>query len=228
MYCSQCGVEVNSDAKFCQSCGGVIQPSHSSAREILINQSDTFSVDLHPWRRFFARTVDQIILGTLGIFILICIYALIGGFIYYLFPQDFDGFLEGLGDSSITVFSSLFVLFWIPTVEAAFIATAGMTPGKLIFGISVLRVDGEKLSYRVALKRVFLVLIQGQGFYIPLVSIFTQLFAYRRLKKTATTLWDKSVGSVVTHKKWGVIRAIASVVVVFVTLLITKFLLTLE
>jgi len=71
-------------------------------------------------------------------------------------------------------------------------------------------------------------LIQGQGIYIPLVSIFTRLFAYRSLKKTATTPWDKSVVSVVTHKKWGVIRAIASVVVVLVTLLIIKFLLTLE
>jgi len=126
------------------------------------------------------------------------------------------------------VFSFLLVLFWIPVVEAAFIATAGTTPGKLIFGISVLRVDGKKLSYGVALKRAFLVLIQGQGFYIPLVSIFTQLFAYIRLKKTATTLWDKSVGSVVTHKKWSVIKAIASVVVVFMILLITNFLLTLE
>src|SRR3546814_12019146 len=52
------------------------------------------------------------------------------------------------------------------------------------------------------------IFVQGVGFGIPFVALFTQLFAYRRLTKTGTTLWDTSAGAVVLHKKWGVVRAL--------------------
>jgi hypothetical protein len=48
------------------------------------------------------------------------------------------------------------------------------------------------LSFSEALNRSFLVFVQGVGLGIPFVALFTQLFAYRRLTKTGTTLWDTS------------------------------------
>lgn len=183
----------------------------SASSDASIDQAKTFLGGIHhPWRRFFARTVDLL---TLGMLILLLLSFLVG----YLFPQNVESFVKAL-ENPITAGIILY-LFWLPA-EAALIATTGTTPAKWIFGISVLAVGSKKLSYSAALKRAFLVWIQGEGFGIPFVTLFTRLFAYRRLTKTGTTLWDTSVGSVVTHKKWGVVRATASVFAVLLAMMI--------
>ena len=46
------------------------------------------------------------------------------------------------------------------------------------------------------------------------------LFAYRRLTRTGTTLWDASTSAVVLHKKWGVFRALACTAAVFAVLIL--------
>lgn len=241
MYCSQCGAEISTNARFCQSCGAevksqprkenqemshaaTIEPSKISgmseynrstvacdANETTIEHSKAFPGGIHhPWRRFFARTVDLL---TIGMLILLTVAFCVG----YLFPQNVVGFVKAL-ENPITA-GIIIYLLWLP-VEAAFLAMTGTTPAKWVFGISVVSNNGGKLSYATAFKRAFQVWIQGEGLGIPLVALVTRIFAYKRLTKTGTTLWDTSVGSVVTHKKWGVIRATASVVVVLVALMI--------
>lgn len=60
----------------------------------------------------------------------------------------------------------------------------GTTPAKWLFGISVEHPGGNLLSFSEVLNRSFLVFVQGVGFGIPFVALFTQLFAYRRFTKT--------------------------------------------
>jgi len=57
-------------------------------------------------------------------------------------------------------------------------------------------------------------------FGIPFVALFTQLFAYRRLTKTGTTLWDTSTSAEVLHRKWGVFRALMCTAAVFAVLIL--------
>jgi uncharacterized RDD family membrane protein YckC len=121
---------------------------------------------------------------------------IIGGFLLYL------------------VLNLVLTLIWIPA-EAAFLSRFGATPTKWLFGIRVVHSSGQFLSYSQALKRSFLVWIQGMGLGIPFVALFTQLFAYRRLTTTGMTLWDTSTSAVVTHKQWGVLRAVMCTAVVF-------------
>lgn len=64
-----------------------------------------------------------------------------------------------------------------------------------------------------------MVFVQGVGFGIPFVALFTQLFAYRRLTKTGTTLWDTSTGAVVPTKS-GEYSALACTVAVFAVLIL--------
>jgi uncharacterized RDD family membrane protein YckC len=234
MYCSQCGAETNSDARFCQYCGAELKKEKnakivqmpqftegetrkipqknesaitSSAGKATIDQSKTFLGGTHhPWRRFFARSVDILILGVPILLIF-----------FFLIAQNIKVLVIVL-ENQITAGMILYIL-WIP-VEAAFISTLGTTPAKWIFGISVLSTTGKKLSYAAALKRAFLVWVQGEGLSIPVVALFTRLLAYQRLTKTGTTLWDISAGSVVTHKKWGIIRTTASVIVVLISVMI--------
>jgi len=237
MYCSQCGTAANPEARFCQRCGAALKnetsgviartdPTESKpksdAHQAKLEQSSDTGVGPkdqsktflggihHPWRRFFARTVDLL---SLGLLILFLFSFLIG----ILFPQNIGGYVKAI-ENPITAGIFLYLL-WLP-VEAAFLAVTGTTPAKWVFGIRVLSIEGHKLSYSHALKRVFLVWVQGEGLGIPIVALFTRLFAYKRLTKTGTTLWDASVNSVVTHKKWGAIRSVASVLVVLLVMII--------
>ncbi|MBT9137222.1 MAG: hypothetical protein DDT34_02310 [Firmicutes bacterium] len=165
----------------------------------------------HPWRRFFARTVDVSTIGLL-------LFFLVAFTVDATMPAKAEGFAKALENPIIAVF--LFYLVWIPA-EAAFLALLGTTPAKWLFGIRVVHSNGESLSFSEALNRSFLVWVQGVGLGIPFVTLFTQLFAYRRLTKTGTTLWDTSTGAVVTHhQQWGVLRAIMCVAVVFAVLVL--------
>ncbi len=141
----------------------------------------------HPWRRCFARFIDSILIATPITFLLI---YLIASFI------------------PISILTAIIAqsLLWLP-IEALFISRLRATPGKWIFGIHITNQSGENLSFEQALKRVWLVIFQGQALGLPLISFVTQTFAFFRLKNTGTTLWDTSIGSVVTHKKWTFIRA---------------------
>lgn len=162
----------------------------------------------HPWRRFFARQVDVSIVGLLVVILL----ALTVG---VAMPTKAEGLAKALENPII---AGIFLyLVWIPA-EAAFLAMFGTTPAKWLFGIRVVHANGEAFSFSEALKRSFLVCVQGVGLGIPIVALLTHLFAYRRLTGTGTTLWDTSTNAVVTHREWGVLRALLCVAVVFAVL----------
>lgn len=240
MFCEKCGAETTQKAKYCQSCGAELNtmdsfvseqigtsPEHSVASDseqydegtenTPKNESKTFLGGIyHPWRRFFARTVDVMLSGIL-------IFLLFSFLIGYLFPQNIDGFVKFIENPIVATI--VLGLLWLP-FEALFLSVAGTTPAKWIFGIRVINKTGEKLSYSSALKRAFLVFVQGEGFGIPLVTLVTRLFAYRRLTNTGTTLWDTSIDSVVTHKKWGVVRAIFCVFITLFVLVLMSILIS--
>ncbi len=190
---SQCAVGSSDSAQF-----AAIQASRGSSEGANFEK-------LHPWRRFFARSVDVTSSGVL--------LFMIAGVIVGVFLPDnaVDAFLK-LMESQILVGVYIYVL-WIPA-EAMFLAVSGTTPAKWVFGIRVLDANGLRMSFGVSLKRAILVWAQGDGFGVPFITLFTRIFAYSRLKSTGTTRWDTSVNSVVVHKHWGVMRTIVCFLVV--------------
>ncbi len=164
----------------------------------------------HPWRRLFARTVDICTAGLVLFMILIFAFSA-------TMPEQAAGFVKAIENPIIA--SVVLYLIWLPA-EALLLSLFGTTPAKWLFGIRVAHADGNVLSFSESLNRSFLVFVQGVGLGIPFVALFTQLFAYRRLTKTGTTLWDTSSSAVVLHKKWGVFRALACTAAVFVVLIL--------
>ena len=214
MFCGNCGAEFKSGDKFCQNCGeklvianskspniddiknlseipeAIPSDIHSSDGKVSLNNEKTklyLDGSYHPWRRFFARTID---LFTLGLLIFLIVAFLIG----YLFPSLSNDVSKLLSNEIIA--GLVLYLLWLPA-EAAFISLAGTTPGKWLFGIRVFKVNGALLSYSDALERSALVWFKGDGLGIPIVAMFARAIAYDKLKKTGTTSWDKTVGSVV-------------------------------
>ena len=164
----------------------------------------------HPWRRLFARTVDICTAGLVLFMLLIFAFST-------TMPEQAAGFAKAIENPIIA--SVVLYLIWLPA-EALLLSLFGTTPAKWLFGIRVAHPGGNPLSFAAALNRSFLVFVQGVGFGIPFVALFTQLFAYRRLTKTGTTLWDTSTTAVVLHKKWGVFRALACTAAVFAVLIL--------
>jgi uncharacterized RDD family membrane protein YckC len=168
----------------------------------------------HPWRRLFARTVDICTAGFL--LFLLLIFALSA-----TMPEQAAGFAKAIENPIIA--SVVLYLVWLPA-ESLFLSLFGTTPAKWLFGIRVTHTGGDLLSFSEALNRSFLVFVQGVGLGIPFVALFTQIFAYRRLTKTGTTLWDTSANAVVLHKEWGVLRAFVCTAAVFSVLILMSIL----
>lgn len=176
-----------------------------------VDQSKKFlGGEHHPWRRLFARTVDICTAGLVLFMLLIFAFSA-------TMPEQAAGFAKAIENPIIA--SVVLYLIWLPA-EALLLSLFGTTPAKWLFGIQVAHQGGNLLSFAAALNRSFLVFVQGVGFGIPFVALFTQLFAYRRLTKTGTTLWDTSTTAVVLHKKWGVFRALACTATVFAVLIL--------
>lgn len=176
-----------------------------------VDQSKSFlGGQHHPWRRLFARTVDICTGGFLLFFLLI--FALSA-----TMPEQAAGFAKAIENPIIA--SVVLYLIWLPA-EAALLSRFGTTPAKWLFGIRVEHPGGDLLFFSEAMNRSFQVFVQGVGLGIPFIALFTQLFAYRRLTKTGTTLWDTAISAVVLHKKWGVLRALVCTATVFVVLIL--------
>lgn len=177
--------------------------------ESMDQSKEFFGGKYHPWRRLFARSVD---IYTSGVAVLILFTGVLGG----LMPEQSSIFVNALDNQ---VFASVAINFiWVPA-EALLLSIFGTTPAKWIFGIRVTRRNGELMNVSEALSRSFLVFIQGVGLCIPIVLLFTHFFAYRRLTKTGTTLWDTSANSMVLHKKWGAFRALGCTAAVITVLI---------
>lgn len=209
MFCHECGTEAKPSAKFCHACGhridGATTPPPPPSFEHTQEQqpAEALKPNHHPWRRLFARTFDLICIA-LPVYIAAVLLTQNSAI-----PLLWNAVVVGV----------LGYWLWLP-IEAAFLATAGATPGKWIFGIRVLKSDGSKLTFGNAIERSIRVCAQGDAMGIPVLSPITRFIAYRTLTKTGTTPWDQASETVVTHSQWGAGRMIAGTLAVICSLVV--------
>ena len=168
--------------------------------------SSSALVNHHPWRRFFARTVDLLIWSTAASF-------LIGLLLAMFTPQLVNRFVALT--SNMYIAGIVFYFLWIP-VEATLLTLFGTTFGKWCFGISVEQQDRGNLDFGTALNRTCLVWLKGDGLGLPLVTLITRIVAYNKLTSTGITSWDEECKTDVLHKKWGIVRAVMCTVLIVV------------
>lgn len=111
----------------------------------------------HPWKRYFARSLDLTIYGE--------IVYIMGYGVWHLFSQDaIEAFLQ--------VASVIIGMLVMLVVEPLLLSRTGTTLGKWIWGIRVTAQDGSLLSYRIAQRRTFEVIRYGLGFSIPGYNLY--------------------------------------------------------
>jgi hypothetical protein len=145
-----------------------------------------------PWMRYWARSLDEVLAGLA--------FGLGAGMLGVHYEPNF-------------AFGLLALALWI-TLEAALVSSCGTTAGKWLFNIHLSKADGSLLTFHEALGRAVAVRIRGLGFGLPMVTVFTQIAAYRRLTRSGATAWDQQYGVVVVHKPVGVGRVLAIILTV--------------
>jgi uncharacterized RDD family membrane protein YckC len=155
---------------------GLIQPPPPAPVAAAV-EPDAAADSAGPWRRFWARQCDLLLLAML------------------------IGFLIGAVQPSILLAFARFgafadqVLGWVllPAVivaEAAVHALFGTTPGKSLAGLRVRDVDGNSPDFWTYLRRSFGVWWYGLGTGFPFLTLVTQVLSYQRVKSGEAAVWD--------------------------------------
>jgi len=121
-----------------------------------------------PWRRYFARTLDE----------LICLTPLL-----FLLPKIQDRALMFMP----LVLSCLVML----VLEPLFLHLFRATPGKAIFGIQVTDPEGNRLSYTQALNRTFDVLLHGVAFSLPFLREYLCFKSLKACERGEVLPWEQ-------------------------------------
>lgn len=148
---------------------------------------------IRPWVRYWARVID------------IVIFSVCAGI---LISITFPPILE-LPEIAFT----LLLLFLYVFVEPIMLSSWGYTPGKALFRIRLRRSDGSKLPYDIALARSTKVWLRGMGLGAPIVSLFTLISAYRRLKEQGSTSWDEEGRFQISHQTIGDGRVLVAILI---------------
>ena len=133
-------------------------------------------IDVHPWRRYFARYTD------------ICFIALFCMIVDNLFPEIFISYNQFVENKHYINY--LIIGIAIMFINTAFISLTGTTIGKFLFGVRIVNVDNRRLNFLSALYRECLVVVIGLVFYLPFINFVPSYFSYVRLTTTGKTRWD--------------------------------------
>ena len=165
------------------------------------------SVPAAPWRRFFARFIDLWVIGLPTVFLVA----------FFLAPA-WPGFALWLQQPGADVALGFLVIPLVLVIEAVIFELFGTTIGKGLLGVQVTTAASKIPTPLQYLYRQFGVYWTGLGTGFPLVSFFTYLRQYRRLKAGMTASYDEGLFKV-TAKKIGFLRYVAAVAVVIVLLM---------
>ena len=139
----------------------------------------------HPWKRYFARTLDIVIYTILWI-----------SFLGFIFNVNIIGrsSILNLLDSFIAVVIMLFL-------EPLWLHFFGTTPGKAIFGIRIEDSNGKKLTYNQGFDRTVGVIVSGLGLNIPIYSLIRLWKSYNLCIDKKIQPWNESTTYIIKDTK---------------------------
>lgn len=147
----------------------------------------------HPWRRYAARGVDNLLVGVLT-------WGLIGIVFYAAAPEQANGFFGLLEQPGGNILDLMLTLLAALPGNAVMVGLTGLSIGKWIFGVRVLK-DGRPIGVPAALRRELSIWMRGLAFGIPFASLFTLYRSYKALTERRITAWDKAQGLTVVHRR---------------------------
>ena len=149
------------------------------------------AADPRPWPRYFARMIDVLLFGMIGIVVF--------GVVLLLATDMGEDTMLAATDGIGGMLLSNMLMFLLALLPIACLLAFAQTPGKWLFGIRVRNADGSRMRLWTSLKREAWVLVRGIGLGFPVVTLFTQISSFTDLKEDGITAWDRKLGCHVQH-----------------------------
>lgn len=192
-YCKHCGKEINNEAKFCKFCGNNVT-THQNTQNTQDTRVQSLPVQQEHevgsnivYGSFFPR-VGAFMIDLLLIFILLVLFYIVVGEV----SESWD---------------SLIWLFLILGYHVFFLGVYSSTPGKMLFGLSVLEeTDQSKISFMRALGRTLSYFLSSLLLGVGFLKV-----AFDKVKHKA--LHDDIAGTIVVQKKYNKSLAITLAVI---------------
>jgi uncharacterized RDD family membrane protein YckC len=165
-FCSECGrpfplnqLVTIGNASVCAQCKPVyLQRVREGGQAIGARRYAGF------WIRFAAFMIDSVILDILLLILFLPLFAIVGG------TAAFTD-LSAQGPMVLLAIFAFYLLFFLIVFayQIYFVSKRGGTPGKLILGLRIIRVDGSMLSKGQAAGRYLCYIIDGMILYIGFI-----------------------------------------------------------
>jgi uncharacterized RDD family membrane protein YckC len=169
-----------------------------------------YTEPVHPWRRYFARSIDYYSVG------LLCYMGLC--VILYGSSSDIDATAKLVENQFFAAVAN--VVLCVPGL-AVLIGLTGTTPGKWLAGIRVLGLDGQPAGIGRAFVREVHVALRGMGLSLPLIVLICNVAAHTTLTTEKTTSWDRELDFQAWYQPttaWTVIRMLLGMAVCAIVL----------
>ena len=158
MYCPNCGVKIGDHQRYCSNCGAELPPTEISGTitgEVITHGHAGF------WLRLLAWIIDSVILG--AVYFLISIPFALGSAFVFRDPFEF------IAGPFLTGFIGI-VINWLYYSIMESSSKQG-TLGKMVLGIVVTDMSGNRISFGRATGRHFAKIISAIIFYIGFLMI---------------------------------------------------------
>lgn len=162
-------------------------------------RSDAAPTVSHPWRRYFARSLDLGLCSLL--WMAVCLFL-------FRWHPDNTWLIRLL--NSYVAYGILLVL------EPVLLCTWGYTPGKWIFGLAVRNPLGQKLTWGKAVDRTWGVFARGEGYGIPFYRLWRKYKCYCQCKDGEPEAWEEDTSYTIRDTRarrcWGFVAARAALI----------------
>ena len=148
-----------------------------------------------PWRRYWAKHIDSLMLVTVTLF---------GWVLFGLPPYS----------TSIDFLFYFVLVSLIIVYETVALSKFQTTLGKSLLGVRAVNVTGRNMDLKDSFIRSCYCQFLGNAFYIPILSHLINIVAFYQLKNAETTLWDKRAKTKVLVANISVVRKIFAAVLI--------------
>ena len=135
---------------------------------------DTLPKIQAPWRRFFARTLDEAFYSAIWSCFLVLVL-------------NINLINRSSASSFVDIIMTLLLTFILEPLQ---LSLFGTTLGKWILGIRILHNDDRKLTFSEAYQRTTQVLFYGLGFHVPIYSLVRMWKSYKACTERETLDWE--------------------------------------
>lgn len=151
-----------------------------------------------PWRRYFARLTDNLLIGAV-LWMALAVVA------YLVDPRATERAFALLSHPAAGLVEAMLTLALVLPAQVLMIGLTGLTPGKWIFGVRVLR-DGRPIGVPAAIVRELGVWTRGLGLGAPIVTLVTLATSYAHLVRRGAAPWDAR--NLVVHRPVNVLQVL--------------------